>query len=232
MEIPTGLDHLQMITALSESTREASESGLKEHAQDLRVIGTSLSALYLAATCHRKCHGGPHILESLTGRAYNLGCAAYLLVCRGFYDEALNLVRGLGEISNLILLSVVDKDSLRKWLRADRKTRLADFSPVKVRRLLEAQSIPMIADSDWYSSFCERYTHISPSTKPNLHNEAGLPHAGGVFQPVGLRDSVDELATVLGSVALPICRYFRLDDVFDELNRALDSGREHERSAC
>jgi hypothetical protein len=232
VEIPSGLDHLKMLAVLSEGTRQESEPKLKEYARDLRVIGTSLSALYLAATCHRKCHGGPHILESLTGRAYNLGCGAYILICRAFYDEALNLVRSMGEISNLVLLSVVDKNSLRKWLEADRKTRLTDFSPVKVRKLLEAQSTPMIADKDWYASFCDRYTHISPATKPNLHNDVGLPHAGGVFQPAGLRHSLSELATVLGSVAMPICKYFKLDDVLDELLKALDSGREDEGSAC
>jgi hypothetical protein len=36
------------------------------------VLGTSLSALYQVATCHRKCFGGGHVLESLSGRIYNL----------------------------------------------------------------------------------------------------------------------------------------------------------------
>lgn len=223
MEIPNGLDHLQLVAMLSEKARQASELQMNDHAQDLRIIGTSLSALYLAATCHRKCYDGPHILESLTGRAYNLGCGAYILICRAFYDEALNLIRSIGEISNLILLSVVDKNSLRRWLEADRKTRLNEFSPMKVRQLLEVQSTPMIADRDWYSSFCDKYTHITPATKPNLHNDKELSHAGGIFQPTGLNYSLSELATVLASVAMPICKYFKLDDIFDDLNRTIGS---------
>ena len=223
MEIPSGLDHLQMVAILSENARQASEIEQNHQAKELRIIGTSLSALYLAATCHRKCHGGPHILESLTGRTYNLGCGAYILICRALYDEALNLIRSIGEISNLILLSVVDKNSLQKWLAADPKTRLKEFSPSKVRRLLETHSIPIIADQDWYSLFCEKYTHVSPATKPNLHNDKGLSHVGGTFQPAGWNHSLSELATVLGSVAMLICKYFELDDIYDELIRTVRS---------
>src|SRR5438309_5943640 len=126
MDIPRGLDHLRMLTAVSQDTRTASEGELRKHDEVLRVLGTSLSALYQASTCHRKCHGGPHIFEALTGRAYNLGCAAYILICRGFYDESMNLSRSIAEISNLILLSIVDKDAIRRWLAADRATRLRD----------------------------------------------------------------------------------------------------------
>lgn len=186
MNIPNGLDHLRMIATLSQKARDASEPELRKHAQDLRVIGTSLSALYQASTCHRECHGGAHILESLAGRAYNLGCAAYILISRALYDESLNLIRSMGEISNLISLSVVDKDSLRRWLSADRDTRLRDLSPAKVRRLLKGGAQQMMyADSDWYSSLCEKYTHVNPDTKPNLHNDEGLPHVGACFSRPG-----------------------------------------------
>jgi len=77
-QFPRGLDHLRMLAELSSVTRQASEQELNKNAEDLRIIGTSLSVLYEASTCHRRCHGGLHILESLVGRAYNLGCAAHI----------------------------------------------------------------------------------------------------------------------------------------------------------
>lgn len=55
IEVPTGQDHLRMLVTLSEQARQASEPELSRHSQDLRVIGISLSALYEAATCHRRC---------------------------------------------------------------------------------------------------------------------------------------------------------------------------------
>jgi hypothetical protein len=182
------------------------------------VLGTSLSALYQAATCHRKCYGGPHILEALSGRAYNLACAAYRLAVQGFYDEAMNLVRSIGEISNLIALSVVDKEALCQWLSADPDTRKKKFSPVKVREMLaQSGGFPIHADRDWYTNLCEKYTHVHPGTRPNLHNAAGQAYVGGQFQADGLKTVLDELASVLCMTAMLVCQYVKLDDLYEEL---------------
>ena len=227
MNIPTGLTHIEMLEALAAKTREESIPVEMEQQTELKMIGTSLSALYQAATCHRKCHGGPHILEALSGRAYNLGVSAYLLIARGFYDEALNLVRSLGEISNLIAFSVVDKAGLRDWLSSDKKTRMKKFSPAQIRRTLERQGRGlMLADDDWYSRFCETYTHVTPETKPNVHNDAGLPYVGGVYQEAGLRNSLGELATALGVIALMVSKYVDREDIFDELSGIVDSAEQ------
>lgn len=115
MEIPSGIAHIEMIASISEHNSKVTASNLNSSKTELSVLGVSLSILYQAATCHRECFGGPHVFESLSGRAYNLACSAYILSCRGFYDEALNLVRSMGEISNLISMSAVDKSALDRW---------------------------------------------------------------------------------------------------------------------
>ncbi len=223
-DIPSGLGHLKMLADLETITRRESSKGLGELATDRRMIGTALSAIYQAATCHRTCHGGPHILEAPCGRMYNLAASAYILALSGFYDEALNLIRSIGEISNLIALSVVDKNALREWLSSDKKTRLRKFSPSQVRKALEReQPTLLLANEDWYARFCETYSHVTPRTKPNMHNATGKGYAGGVYQPEGLRTTFGELATVLGAVALIVCGYFKFDDLFKEISGILDS---------
>jgi len=82
---------------------------LEESSDEVALIGVALSALFQAATCYRSCSGGPHILEALAGRSYNLAAAAYTVITRGFYDEGLLLIRSIGEIANLIALSASDK---------------------------------------------------------------------------------------------------------------------------
>jgi hypothetical protein len=183
MKIPSGDEHLDMLTAMAALTASEAAKKRQEMRTEVRMIGTSLSALYQAATCHRECHEGAHILEALCGRMYNLGAAAYILATDGFYDEALNLIRSIGEAGNLISFSVVDKNALREWLSADKRTRLRKFSPARVRSALkQEESAVLLADDDWYSRFCEAYTHITPQTKPNVHNDANQPFVGGVFQ--------------------------------------------------
>ena len=77
LEMPIGVEHLAMMTTISLAVGRETLKHSKDHELNRKLIGTSLSALYQAATCYRKCHGGGHMLERLCGRAYNLGCAAY-----------------------------------------------------------------------------------------------------------------------------------------------------------
>jgi hypothetical protein len=122
VKIPSGIEHLNMLSQLEAATNRESLKRLAEFETNRKMIGTALSALYQAATCHRQCHGGPHILESLCGRIYNFAVSAHQVTMRGLYDEALNLTRSIGEVSNLIALSVVDKKALAEWLSSDKQT--------------------------------------------------------------------------------------------------------------
>jgi len=82
---------------------------------------------------------------------------------------------------------------------------------------LEKSDGVQIADEDWYSRFCEGYTHITPHTKPGMHNAAGRGNAGGIFQLAGLGLALEELVTVLVSLAMMVCKFFKFDDLFDDL---------------
>ncbi len=225
--IPSGIDHLKMVARLETATNSQSLKDFSTSDAQYQLIGTALSVLYQAATCHRKCHGGPHILESLCGRMYNLAVGAYLLAQRGLYDEALNLTRSIGEASNLIALSVIDKAALKEWLSSDKKTRLSKFSPSKIRKALERQEPALVlASEDWYAKFCEAYTHVTPQTKPNMHNSRGQAYVGGVYQAEGLNSTLEELATVLASVAMIVCGYFKFSDLLAEITAVVKSANE------
>lgn len=180
LPVPRELEHLKMIAVINQKNRTISNKHLKSHESDLRVLGTSLSVLFEAATCHRKCYGGDHVLEGIAARTYNLACSAYSLISIGFYDEALNLVRSIGEISNLVALSVKDKELWKEWVNSDKKTRIKKFSPTKVRILLGGD-IPTLMDEDWYSELCESYAHMTPDANPNMHNELQRRVAGGLI---------------------------------------------------
>ncbi len=216
-----------MVARLEAATHSESSKHLAESETDRQLIGTALSVLYQAATCHRKCYGGPHILESLCGRVYNLAVGAYLLAQRGLYDEALNLTRSIGEASNLIALSVIDKEALKEWLSSDKKTRLRKFSPSEVRKALERQEPTLLlANEDWYARFCEVYTHVTPQTRPNMHNTSGQAYVGGVYQAEGLNNALAELATVLASVSMIVCGYFKFSDLLNEISTIVKSAHE------
>lgn len=211
--IPVGIHHLVFIETQSDDIIRHSDASAIDPSV-LRFVGTAMCALYQAATCHRKCWATGHLLEALCGRAYNLSVSALLLAHRGYYDEALNLVRGLGEIANIISLSAADKESFKQWLTSNEKTRKREFSPVKVRIMLERAAPALIcATEEWYSQLCSDYTHVNPDTRPNIHNERSQAYVGGIPQEAGLRRVYDELQYVMGFIALQVCAYFEYEDL-------------------
>ena len=78
IEVPTGLAHFALIRAGGQHSLEMSEPFLQTMKPKLEFVGWALAALYEVGTCNRKCWGGPHLLESLSVRVYNLGVSAYL----------------------------------------------------------------------------------------------------------------------------------------------------------
>lgn len=215
-EIPSGINHIEFLSQKNSTNRKNSEIILKTQKEDLNVLDISLEALYIVATCHRKCHGGRHILEVLAARIYNLSCASYSLLCIGYYDEALNLVRSVGEVGNLLALSVHNKTKFAEWLESDKRQRIREFSPAKVRDLLKDSEL-VLMNEDQYSSLCESYTHITPSTSPNNFNKESKNVCGGIVQEKGLSEALEQLTNIVAMIALLYCKYFKLNDIFDRL---------------
>lgn len=219
-DIPSKVDHVQVVTENIKNVQKQSLCELKGREEELALFGTCLSALYQASTCHRKCWGGNHVFEALIGRSYNLSCASYSLICSGFYDEALNLIRSLGEIANLIMMSIVNPPKISEWVNADKATRMRKFSPVEVRKILGDD---VVMNGSLYANLCEAYIHITPMTKPNKHIEGISGHVGGMLQLEGIDKSLEQLLNTIGPIAIMVCKYFQYDDLFQEIDKQLNT---------
>ena len=212
--VPDGLDHIAMLRRVGQMTADQTLPLFDK--AELKCLGVSLNVLYQAATCHRRCHGGAHMLERLCGRAYNLASAAFHLLMFGFYDEALGLIRGIGELSNIVILAAEDRNAIQEWMNADSKTLKRKFQPAHVRKLLQDRNSQlMYATKEWYGDLSESYIHVTPHTKPNEHS--GRAWVGGAFQKEGANKVFSELTTVLCNIGLVTCKWFKFDDLFAEL---------------
>jgi hypothetical protein len=211
-----------MTALINNRNREKSEPLLRENRPELRLLGTALGGIYCSATCHRACRGGDHVIEALGSRVYNLAVGSYSLLCVGLYDECLNLVRSIGEVSNILSLSISDHAEFDAWLRSSKPDRLRRFSPAKIRQLIEKSGSGMLfMDGDWYSDLCEKCTHVTPQTAPNKY-ELGRPVCGGIVQKEGLDKALEQLTTIVTPVALYLCKYSGLDDIFERISSCLD----------
>jgi hypothetical protein len=215
-ELPDGIANIAFIVQSGDYVRAEFFVDAEERLPWMEIIGMCLNALYQAATCHRKCRGGGHLLERLCGRAYNMTCAAYQLTSFGLYDEALTLVRGLGELTNLVALTAVDPKAGQEWINADRGKRINDFRPSAVRkRVKKISPRHLCMDDKWYAELSEAYTHITPQTQPNLHGD--IAFVGMRYEEKGCKETIVSLLRILTHLCVFICPYFELSDLSEKI---------------
>lgn len=168
----------------------------------LRNLGTMLSRMYRLGSCFERCRGGDHLVEYILGRTTATALSALSLLRQGYYDESLSLTRSIGETANLLTLFVKLPERFEEWKNSDTKIRLREFAPVKVRLALEQAGVPMPLDQERYGRLSETATHVSPGTRPQVHNVAGIPTLGALFQDIGALVALNELAWATGWAGL------------------------------
>ncbi len=161
---------------------------------------------------------GDHRLESLLGRALNQAVSGIMIDAAGFHDEALSLVRNIGEIANLFALFLLNPHSFDDWSGLEEKCRKKRFSAVHVRIAIEKQgkiAVPM--DEQTYGRLSEQFVHIGSSTVPNAHDVDGLGHIGGKVQNNGTAEFQKELTYIVTHIALSASSLFKRQDFRSQL---------------
>ena len=168
----------------------------------LQALDVLLSYLERMATCFGGCRGGDHRAEFLTGRAVSSCQAALLLMGNGYYDEALAMIRGLGEVANLMSLFATDASEFERWKLLDEETRRRDFAPVQVRRRLEERAGALVVDKLLYKALSGFSIHASPNSLPQAHGEHGNASIGPFYQEAGFLLCLNELARSMALIGI------------------------------
>ena len=196
------------------------------------TIGRVLGQVEVMACCTYGCPGPTteaHTLHYFCGRTSSFGRAALRLARMGFYDEALSLIRSLGEITNLMGLFFWEKSSLDEWKKSDRKYRQNHFGPAKVRERLSSLSGPIPMGEDRYRILCELSTHPVPDMTPQRFNQYDRSLSGGFFmQDAGFLLVLNEMAVLLACIGVYAAVLLNLpksvrDEVFANGEKAMDA---------
>jgi hypothetical protein len=202
--IPIGAEFLRLVSRLEDDcetlTEESLERGMGVKAPKcLEYLGTVLAKADAIASCFWNCPGPgyeAHALPYLVGRAASLGRAALRLMRFGFYDEALSLVRSLGEIGNLFMLFHLSPSSIAEWRSSDFEARRDRYKPGDVRRKIGKLGGTVPMDEAKYARLCKISTHPVPDLRPQLFNPHGVVTAGARFQEAGVLVVLNETAAM------------------------------------
>ena len=204
LNAPLGSDFLKVVRDQERRCAEYFDEWLPRAGvkapQTMDGLGTALSYMDRIASCWWGCRQDTHTEERLVGRVASNARAALHLLRTGYYDEALGLVRQIGEIANLACLFVQSTKSHEKWKDASEAVARNDFSPVKVRLRLEELPLPLPMDQDTYGLLSKQSVHVNPETSPQSHNPFSLPTLGGYFQGVGALLALNHLGGMVGWV--------------------------------
>jgi hypothetical protein len=213
---PQGIDFLNLVADQEDACESHSRGRLPTLGTKAPLcferLGTVLSLLDGLASCFWVCRGGDHLVEYLAGRIASSARAALRLLLFGFYDESLSLTRSIGEVTNLLFLFNQDGTSLTEWQASTKTQRKERFSPFKVRIRLESLGAPVLIDEKRYGELCEVATHVTPQTKPQVHNPLGMPFIGSQFQEAGLIVALNELAFATGLALISLPKILSYDD--------------------
>ena len=205
-DIPTGLAFLELMRALEKRSVDDTWRALPKLGKRLPIavksMGTVLSYLDRIASCFWGCSHDDHRLQYLVGRVTTLTHSALLLAASGHYDEALSLIRILGEVTNLLSLFSADGNELDAWKKLDEKARWDHFRPYKVRNRLEALNAPYVIDRDRYAMLSSISVHAGPDFLPNSQNDQGRAVLAPRFEIVGLMICVNELARCIALISV------------------------------
>ncbi len=206
-DVPSGRAFLDLIWKHDEQIQAQTDARIqsfgKKAPRCFEAIGTTLSHLDRISSCFYKCHGGDHLVEYLLGRIVGLSRATIRLMRFGHYDEALSMVRTIGEMANLLQLFALSSQDFSEWKNSSKSDRISRYGPASVRRRLETLGEPARLDRDWYSSLCEWSAHPTPKTKPNAFNPYGIPVGAPRVQDVGILVCINELGRALCYVVVP-----------------------------
>lgn len=142
----------------------------------------------------------------MAGRCVSNLASAWRLAETGYYDEALSLVRSVGEIASLLNWFWCDNREVRNWLDLSERERRKRYQPAEVRDQLRRLNWLVPFDDEHYGRLCELAVHPTPETKPNAHRDSQRPVVGAYFQAAGFSLAVWELCWALTVVAGPIAK--------------------------
>jgi hypothetical protein len=211
--VPEGLEFLRSTDKGENECEKTTDTYLTKAGQKapkaLEKLGTMLSLADRVGSCFWNCPGnkpGLHVIQFLTARTSSYGRAILRLGRFGFYDEALSLVRSLGEIANLIMLFHLDPAARIDWEKSDFNTRRTHFQPGHVRKAIVDRGGTLLMDGDKYSQLCELATHPVPDLSPQNYNPHGIATVGGHFQEAGILLVLNETAVLVAAITTHAAR--------------------------
>ena len=193
------ISNLEGLHTYEESFRERSIAHLKQDARLLEHYGMSaisMDIIHVLAVSHPNLSENELTIQKLGLRLFNNGATAIKLALSGYYQRALDIIRDNIEVIFLLDYFLTWSEQISVWSKASSKERKSNFSPLKIREVLDTRDgFTEKKGHETYSTFSEYATHATFDGFRLLVSEETNLHTIGPFFDAKLLDiSINELA--------------------------------------
>lgn len=185
MEMGKKQNHLQAIQVREGICETVFTSWVSEQRVGgvLDALGDMLWWLDGIASCRWGCRKGDHEEEHLLGRFAATASAAYILLKRGYLDQASGVFRQLAETTSLLDLFGHSRKDYQEWRTSNERVRKRRYSALNVRLKLESLGVDPVMGGDSYQLLSQYGVHPGPGTEPRTHDSPGEPSVGTAYRP-------------------------------------------------
>lgn len=152
-------------------------------------------------------------LKYIGTRVFNTAMTAYHDALSGFYQNSFSIQRDLIEIQFLADYFRSNIQEIKEWREADNKTRYDNFSPGKLRQLLDTRDgFFEMKREERYKQFCEYAAHVTYPGFKLLANEQHQIEIGAFYDEKKLINTIHELCLNFGSALIALAACIKISD--------------------
>jgi hypothetical protein len=152
------------------------------------------------------------VVQILGMRVFNAFAVSVKLTLSGYSQNAALVLRDILETYFLIDLFSTAPEKIEQWRNTDRKTRLKEFKPIKVRELLdERDGFTELKRAAHYELFSELAGHASMQSVAMLRPQGMEAQIGPFIDPTALEAVLSEAGRLAIGVGEVIDSFFPYD---------------------
>jgi hypothetical protein len=190
----------------------------------LSMIETSMDLIHYFIIHHNHENDEDQLTIQLLGiRLFNGASSALRLLLSGYYQGSALQLRDLLETVFLLGYFQTDRKLIAAWRKSDKKTRLKDFKPAKIREALGTRDgLTKEKRDKAYSLLCDLAGHPTYSGFRMLTpTPGGNANCGPFFAHTTMKATLEELTKELVQTGIVFTRFF------DEKNSADEEIKNH-----
>lgn len=154
------------------------------------------------------------VIQMCALRLFNSFASSYKLMMSGYYQNSTMIMRDILEVIFLLDIFRTDRALITKWRYADKRSRLRDFKPAKIREALDKRDGHTSSKrTEMYDMFSELASHVNMNAILMLKPKGMDARNGPFLDSTALSATLDEMGRLAVQVVKVLDGFFLSEEI-------------------